>query len=145
MDKLTKLLENSEEKIKYLESIGKIIETRNKKEVDIGCANAIDTKIVWDKKTYRIWLGGNVNPTIRSELGNVLCSKPFKDGTMPDFSASWQYDPKSDEWWISLRGVPSRSPDLSVMSSTFGGGGHPMASGFTIKSPSAGLKEIFIY
>ena len=145
LDKLTKLLENSEEKIKYLESIGKIIEARNKKEVDIGCANAIDTKIVWDKKTYRIWLGGNVNPTIRSELGNVLCFKPFKDGIMPDFSASWQYDPKSDEWWISLRGVPSRSPDLSVMSSTFGGGGHPMASGFTIKSPSAGLKEIFIY
>ena len=37
------------------------------------------------------------------------------------------------------------SKNALVIDCTFGGGGHPMASGFTIKSPSAGLKEIFIY
>ena len=87
----------------------------------------------WENKTYRLWLGGNINPGFRSDLGNALCSKPFKDGTMPDFAATWQFDPKSEEWWISLRGVPNRSPDLSVITSSFGGGGHPMASGITIK------------
>lgn len=144
LDKLTGLLENSEEKLKYLQSVGSVLESINKKEVDVGCSNAIEAKINWQEKTYRIWLGGNVNPAIRSDFGNVLCSKPFKDGTLPDFSASWQYDPKSDEWWISLRGVPTRSPDLSVLTSSYGGGGHPMASGFTIRSPK-GLKEVFIY
>jgi len=144
LTKLTGLLENPEEKKAYLESIGKIIETGNKREIDIGVSNAIEAQIKWNNKTFKIWLGGNVNPVLRSELGNVLCSKPFEDGTLPDFSVCWQYDPKLDEWWISFRGVKNRSPDLSVISSSFGGGGHPMASGITIKSPK-GLKEIFIY
>lgn len=145
LTKLTGLLENPEEKIKYLESSGKFIEAGNKREVDIGLSNAIEVSMICENKTYRIWLGGNVNPVLRSDLGNALCSKPFKDGVLPDFSACWQFDPKSDEWWISLRGVPNRSPDLSVLASSFGGGGHPMASGITIKPPSNGLKEIFIY
>ena len=149
LTKLTGLMENSEEKIKYLESSGKFIEAGNKREVDIGIANSIEVSMVWMNKTYRLWLGGNINPGLRSDMGNVLCSKQFKDGIMPDFAATWQYDPKSDEWWISLRGIPTRSPDLSVIASSFGGGGHPMASGITIKPSleglSKGLKEIFIY
>jgi hypothetical protein len=145
LTKLTGLLENSEEKIKYLESSGKLIETCNKREIDIGLANAIEVNMKWKDLTYRIWLGGNINPALRSDLGNALCSKPFKDGTMPDFSASWQFDPKSNEWWISFRGTPAISPDLSALASNYGGGGHPMASGITIKAPSKGLKEIFIY
>lgn len=145
LTKMTGLLENPDEKLKYLESTGKFIEAGNKKEVEIGVSNAIEAQIISGDKIYRIWLGGNINPILRSDLGNALCSKPFKDGVMPDFSACWQYDPKSDEWWISFRGVPDRSPDLSVLSSSFGGGGHPMASGITIKSPSKGLKEIFIF
>ena len=145
LSKLTGLLVKPEKKIHYLESIGKIIGTVNKKEVDIGALNAIEAKMIWNENTYRIWLGGNINPVLRSDLGNVLCSKQFKDGTFPDFSACWQYDPKSDEWWISLRGIESYSPDLSVLSTSFNGGGHPMASGFTIKSSNKGLKEIFIY
>lgn len=145
LTKLTGLLENSEEKIKYLESAGKLIELGNKKQIDIGLANAIEASMVLQDKTFRIWLGGNINPSVRSDFGNALCLKPFKDGTLPDFSASWQFDPKTDEWWISFRGVSERSPDLSVIASGYGGGGHPMASGITIKSPSKGLREIFIY
>ena len=105
---------------------------------------AFEAKMNYNNNTYRIWLGGNIVPSLRSELGNALCTKSFKDGTLPDFSATWQYDPKSDEWWISLRGVSSRSPDLSAMSKSFGGGGHILAAGFTIKSVK-GLKEVFIY
>lgn len=145
LDKMTGLLENSWTKLEELKSLGKLIETGNKRQVDIGISNAVEAKIVVEDKTYRVWLAGNINPILRSELGNALCSKQFKDGEMPDFSACWQYDPKSDEWWISLRGVPSRSPDLSVLSSKFGGGGHPMASGITIKSAPEGLKKVFIY
>jgi oligoribonuclease NrnB/cAMP/cGMP phosphodiesterase (DHH superfamily) len=144
LSKLTELLINPEEKLKYLESSGKFIETGNKREIDIGILNSIEAKMIWENKTFRIWLGGNVNPVLRSDLGNALCSKLFKDGELPDFSACWQFDPKSNEWWVSLRGVPDRSPDLSVISASLGGGGHAMAAGITIKS-SNGLKDIFIY
>jgi oligoribonuclease NrnB/cAMP/cGMP phosphodiesterase (DHH superfamily) len=145
LTKLTELLVNSEEKKSYLESSGRFIEAGNKREVDIGVSNAIEATMEWRDKTFRVWLGGNINPSLRSELGNVLCSKQFKDGVLPDFSVCWQYDPKSDEWWLSFRGVKDRSPDLSEIASSFGGGGHPLASGITIKPPSKGLKEIFIY
>lgn len=144
LTKLTGLMEDSESKLKYLEEAGKLIETKNKREVDIGIANSIEAKMNVGDKTYKIWLGGNVNPVLRSELGNELCAKSFKDGTIPDFSVCWQFDPKSDEWWISMRGKAPNSPDLSVISNSFGGGGHPLASGFTIKSPK-GLREVFIY
>ncbi len=145
LNKMTGLLTDSESKIDNLKALGELIENANKRQVDIGVANAIETQIKIEDKTYRVWLAGNINPILRSDLGNVLCSKPFKDGGMPDFSACWQCDPKSDEWWISFRGVPARAPDLSVLSSKFGGGGHPMASGITIKNAPEGLKKIFIY
>lgn len=145
LTKLTGLLDNPEEKMKFLESSGKFIDIKNKKDIDIGLANSIEAKMTYKDKIYRVWLGGNINPALRSDLGNALVNKPFKDNTMPDFSACWQFDPKTDEWWISLRGLSDRSPDLSVIASSYGGGGHPMASGITIKSPSKGLKEIFTY
>lgn len=147
LDKMTGLLEDSISKLEELKSLGALIETGNKRQVDIAVSNAIEAQIVFNDKNYRVWLAGNINPILRSELGNTLCSKSFKDETMPDFSACWQYDPKSDEWWVSFRGVPSRSPDLSVIASRFGGGGHPMASGITIKSKQypQGLKNFFIY
>ena len=95
-------------------------------------------------KNYDVWLAGNVNPALRSEICNTLCSVPFNDGNLPDFTAFWEYNPKKDEWWISLRGVETKSPDLSVISNLFGGGGHSMASGFTIKS-TKGLRENFLF
>jgi hypothetical protein len=145
LTKLTGLLENTESKIENLKSIGELIECSNKRQIDVCVSNALESKFNFEDKTYRIWLAGNINPVLRSDLGNALCSKSFKDGTMPDFSACWMFEPKSDEWWISLRGISSRSPDLSIIASKFGGGGHSMASGFTIKYTSKGLKKIFIY
>jgi len=144
LDKLTDLLVNSDEKIEYLINVGNIIEIGIKKQIDICSNNAIEAKMIYKNKTFKIWLAGNINPGLKSEIGNVLCSKSFKDGTLPDFSAIWQFEPKTNEWWISLRGIKPNSPDLSLISTSFGGGGHPLASGLSIKSIK-GLKEIFIY
>jgi oligoribonuclease NrnB/cAMP/cGMP phosphodiesterase (DHH superfamily) len=145
LSKLTQLLNSVEEKIDYLKNAGKIILISYEKQIKIAVSNAIEGKIFIGDKLYRIWLGGNINPGLRSYLGNALCEKPFKDGTMPDFSATWMYDPKSDEWWIGLRGIQERSPDLSELASYYGGGGHSEASGFIISSSPKLLKEIFIY
>ena len=142
--KLTNLLTDSEKKIDDLLEKGKFILQLNKRELDIGAYNAIETKFNYEDKIYRIWLGGNISPSLRSDLGNLLCKKNFKDGTSPDFAATWQYDPKSDEWWVSLRGLIDKSPDLSVIASKYDGGGHYYASSIKINSPK-GLKEIFLY
>lgn len=143
LNKLTNLLNNFDTKIKELETQGKLILQLNKRALDIGLNTAIETKINFEDKVYRVWLGGNISSGLRSDLGNLLCKKPFKDGVMPDFSATWQYDPKSNEWWVSLRGSPE-SPDLTIIAGKYGGGGHIAASGMTIKGEK-GLKEVFIF
>ena len=143
LDKLTDLLIDSEEKKKKLISDGKIIVRSNKREVDIATLFSIESTFKIEDKEFRIWLGGNISPGLRSDLGNNLLSKKFKDETLPDFSATWQYEPYKDEWWISLRGNEN-SPDLSEIAFKLGGGGHKLASGFTIKSKN-GLKKNFIY
>ena len=145
LSKMTKLLENPNVEMEKLKQIGELIENMNKKQIDKCLNNAIEGKMTVNDKTYRVWLAGNINQNLKSDLGNLLCSKEFTDGTLPDFSVCWQYDPKSDEWWLSLRGDKSRSPDLSIITSSFGGGGHPMASGMSIKSNSKGLKQLFTY
>lgn len=145
LTRMTELLEDSQSKIENLKYMGTFYECANKRQIDICIATSIETQIIIEKKTYRVWLGGNINPNLRSDLGNALCNKAFKDGSYPDFSACWQFDPKLNQWWISFRGVDGRSPDLSVLASKFGGGGHQLASSITIENSSKGLKKIFIY
>jgi len=142
LNKLTDLLNDSENKKKDLESQGKIIELLNKRSIDIALSNAIEAKLKFKDQIFRIWLGGNISPGLRSDLGNELCKKKFIDGNVPDFSATWQFDAKTEEWWISLRGIEGISPDLSEIAALYGGGGHFLASGFT--NPHC-LKDVFIY
>jgi oligoribonuclease NrnB/cAMP/cGMP phosphodiesterase (DHH superfamily) len=144
LTKLDGLLEDIESSKNYLKTVGNIITLSNKRQIQICLLTATESIFTHGLNKYRIWLGGNINPGLRSELGNELCLKKFSDDTIPDFSATWQFNPQSDEWWISLRGIEGTSPDLSVIASDHGGGGHPMASGFTIKAPQV-LRDIFSY
>lgn len=83
---------------------------------------------------WRIWLGTSRRQH-RSELGNRLAMKLLPSGEKPDFSAMWSYNPPTDEWWISLRGVegsPSLVDVCAELPSECKGGGHPRAAGFTI-------------
>ncbi len=91
-------------------------------------------------QTYRVWLGTTIG-SLRSDLGNQLCNKPFADGTLPDLSASWHYEFPVDEWWISLRSLDTGA-DVSAICKEFGGGGHMRAAGFTIRAPD-NLNTIF--
>lgn len=145
LSKLTNLNANPNEKINLIQ-FGSCIDFANRKHLEQGANNAIQVSLIHDNKMYRIWLGGNINPGLRSEFGALLCNKKLKDefGSLPDFSATWQYNPASDEWWISLRGIKDISPDLAVISQKYGGGGHALAAGFTIKSPQ-NLRDIFIF
>ncbi|MDD4930855.1 MAG: DHHA1 domain-containing protein [Candidatus Colwellbacteria bacterium] len=74
--------------------------------------------------------------TLASEVGNRLSS-------MDDcsFAAIGRYDYDTDEWWISCRGKDK--VNLSVLCREFGGGGHPNASGFTMKNDAGSLQNVF--
>jgi hypothetical protein len=75
---------------------------------------------------------GSINRDMRSDLGNLLTKKVLLDGNLPDFSIVWNYDPVPNAWYMSMRGTKN-SPDLSVISKHFGGGGHTRAAGFENK------------
>jgi oligoribonuclease NrnB/cAMP/cGMP phosphodiesterase (DHH superfamily) len=142
LSKLDDLLIDSEnKKIKLLE-YGKIVIHMQKSEINSCVSKAVEAVMLVKDTAYNVWLGGNINTALRSDLGNVLAKKTMSSGKKPDFSATWVFDPKTNEWWVSLRGVEN-SPDLSVISSYFGGGGHAKASGFTIKDGKH-LNNIFL-
>ena len=76
---------------------------------------------------------GNPPTDLRSDYGNqVLLTEPKVRGEKIMISASWHLDFYSEEWWISLRSL-TPDVDVSAIAKQLGGGGHPCASGFTIK------------
>jgi len=133
LDKITKLLNFTEEDL----MLAKI----KNKQIEQAVNKAVEATMVVNEKKYNIWIG-NITYGDRSDLGNQLATKPLNNGTQPDFSATWIYEPKSREWWISLRGH-KLSPDLSQIASFYEGGGHKLASGLVIKYPKT-LHDIFL-
>jgi nanoRNase/pAp phosphatase (c-di-AMP/oligoRNAs hydrolase) len=126
--------------IEKLLNHGKILDTIKYREIDICLKKAVWCSFEVGEKTYDVWLGA-ISPNLRSEFGDALNKQKLPNSNLPDFSISWVYDFKSDEWWLSLRGHKD-SPDLSEIASHFGGGGHPKAAGITIKHPD-NLKTFF--
>ena len=107
-----------------------------------ACHKATECQLIipMTKETYRVWLGTTIG-SLRSDLGNQLCNKPFPDGQKPDLSASWHYEFPADEWWISLRSLDTGA-DVSAIAKQFGGGGHMRAAGFTLHAHN-NLNTIF--
>ncbi len=141
LDNITKLLDYSQEQIDDLIKEGIILLKIQKKQLDVAIYRALEATIKVKENIYNVWLGTTTSSD-RSELGNMLANKLFESGELPDFSATWIYEPKLREWWISLRGHKS-SPDLSIVAGVFGGGGHKLAAAFSIKAPLS-LNDIFI-
>lgn len=138
LDKLAivRTLEEQEEYItKELMPYALAAEEFNNDLLRAACAKANECvlTIPTTGQTYRVWLGNTIG-SLRSDLGNQLCNKPFADGTLPDLSASWHYEFPADEWWISLRSLDTGA-DVSAICKEFGGGGHMRAAGFTIRAP----------
>jgi len=57
-----------------------------------------------------------------------------------EVAAIYEYCYEQNLYKISLRSSGDDSPDVSVIASKYGGGGHPRASGFSWKSD---LKSLF--
>jgi uncharacterized protein len=118
-----------------------IIDRQNKKVIGMAARYANNVTMKVGKKTYSVWLS-TISRSLKSDLGNELAMKILPNGSDPDFSAIWTYDFKSNEWWISLRGVDEKV-NLSKVSKKLGGGGHPNAASFTISGGKT-LHDFFI-
>nr|WRK65522.1 phosphohydrolase [Marseillevirus futianmevirus] len=125
MERLEELCEI--EKMSLVEEGRKLLETKEN-EILYAIRQAVPVKFCG----YKIWLC-QAPWKLRSEVGNRLCSVPLPGGDTAPFSAIWKSDEESGEIWISLRGEKN-SPCLASLCEKFGGGGHPMASGFTLFS-----------
>lgn len=141
LNNITTLLSYSQEQINALVKEGSLLLKMQKKQLDIAVNRAIEASMDVNGKIYNIWLGTTTTAD-RSDLGNLLANKPLASGLIPDFSATWVYEPKLNEWWISLRGH-KESPDLTLIAGVYGGGGHFSASGLSIKAPNT-LRDIFL-
>jgi hypothetical protein len=142
LDNITKLIKYTGEQINDLVKEGSLLLKFQKKQIDMACSRALEAVMIVNEQKYNVWLGTMTNGD-RSELGNSLANKPLNStGLLPDFSATWIYEPKFREWWISLRGHKF-SPDLSNIAGFYDGGGHKNSSAFTIKYPKT-LHDIFL-
>lgn len=89
----------------------------------------------------------NVPSQFRSDYGNDVLNYykinniKYNDEDIK-ISANYQYDLKSNEWWISLRSLEEYDVDVAKISEKFNGGGHKCAAGFTIYG-SDGLYKHF--
>jgi hypothetical protein len=141
LNNIDSLLVYTNEQIDLLIKEGSLVLKYQKKQLDIASSRAVEATMDVGGLIYNVWLGTTTTAD-RSDLGNVLANKVMTNGKLPDFSATWVYEPKANEWWVSLRGIKG-SPDLSVVAGFYDGGGHEKASGFSIKHPKT-LRDIFL-
>jgi oligoribonuclease NrnB/cAMP/cGMP phosphodiesterase (DHH superfamily) len=123
-------------------SIGKCVIENDKKQIEnaVKYSNVCTLKIPGDDRLYKVRLAKvDDDPTLRSEIGNILSEKCFEDGSKPDFACTYRYDFVKDEWWMSTRRGDTSTLNLADLCGKFPrpegvkkGGGHPPAAGFTI-------------
>lgn len=112
---------------KYIEEGQSIIKIKDEmvKTVVNSAKRAV---MLVDEKKYKVW---EISTRIyKSEVGNALLDKPYNDEKC-DFSVMWEYDIKSNEFWLALRSDDNKV-DVSVVAKALGGGGHRNASGITL-------------
>ena len=136
-EKMETLMDFTDQQKEVAIEVGKTLLLVEERQVDFAVKNAVSTTATIDGVEYRVKLVG-CSHTIASEVGNRLT----KDEKECDFAAMWRYNPDGDEWWISCRTSKS-DIDLSVITRKLGGGGHPKASGFTIKNEKGALQNFF--
>lgn len=69
----------------------------------------------------------NCPTDLSSDVGNILSSMDSID-----FAVLWKYNHPNQDYLVSLRS--SDKVDVSTIAKSFGGGGHPNASGFSTKT-----------
>jgi len=129
LEKITNLLKYTENDKQKLINDGLIINKIHQKLIDKQLEYSEHWKMFSDLANniyYNVQVG-TISIELKSEFGNLLANK-----NNVDFGVVWNYSPRENIWYISLRGNDN-SPDLSVIASQFSGGGHAKAAGFILR------------
>lgn len=144
LSKLDLLLSYDKVQKNQLINEGKQILTFKNKILSDELELSDEGKFILGDIIYSIQILGAITSDTKSELGNMLSEKLLNNGSLPDFGVVWDYDPRYNEWKLSLRGN-SISPDLSIIAKQLGGGGHVLASGITLNENPFGKLIIIEY
>lgn len=125
LDKLDELYNWTESDINKLAEEGKNIIRIKNNYINEELKFSQEWKMKFNDTIYKIQVG-TVPLNMKSSFGNLLANK-----NNADFGVIWNYCPLKNVWIISLRGNDN-SPDLSLIASHFGGGGHAKACGFKL-------------
>jgi len=123
--KLFDELYSNPDKIEYYISIGSILDKSTSRKVESIAQGALKKIIMYQGKRVCIV---NCTGEFISELGNIISSSPDVD-----YALLWRHNAVTDDYYVSLRSTDTKA-DVSVIAASFGGGGHPNAAGFTIKT-----------
>jgi oligoribonuclease NrnB/cAMP/cGMP phosphodiesterase (DHH superfamily) len=123
--KLFRELYINPDKIEYYISLGSILEKSTSRQVQTIARGALKKIFMYQGKRICIV---NCTSDFISELGNAISSSP-----QVDYAVLWRHNATTDNYYVSLRSTGTKA-DVSAIAASFGGGGHPNAAGFNIKT-----------
>ena len=88
---------------------------------------------------FTVYLVECNSPRLAGDVANRLAQT-----YVCSFAAAYRYKEEKDLFTFSLRAVPESGVDLSIVTKTFGGGGHPCAAGMAIDGSQQKLSDVFV-
>ena len=126
METLSSYLEDEKVSFQNLLVRGKVLKKEHDQEIEKIVERAIPASFSHNDKKYKIYIVENDRRHLTSDIGNVLCEMYLTIDFAVITSTNQQYCS------LSLRGIKGKCPDLCAIAKTFGGGGHPSASGMRV-------------
>ena len=112
-------------KIKYYIILGSVLEKSTARKVQSIAKGALKKIVIYQGKRVCIV---NCTGEFVSELGNVISSSQEVD-----YAVLWKHNAVTNEYYVSLRSTGTKA-DVSIIASSFGGGGHANAAGFSVQT-----------
>jgi oligoribonuclease NrnB/cAMP/cGMP phosphodiesterase (DHH superfamily) len=126
LETLSSFLEDEEASFRSLLAEGTILKEKHDKEIEKIVERANLALFSYNDQKYKIYIVENDKRHLTSDVGNVLCEMyPTIDFAVITFTGQ-------EYCSLSLRGIKGKCPDLCAIAKTFGGGGHPSASGMRV-------------
>ncbi len=110
-------------KVEVYNELGKVIDEAQMAKAQSIALNSIKRVDVW--KSIKVCIV-NCSTELQSEVGNILSSTDEVD-----FAVLWRYNHPTEDYYISMRSTGK--VDVSQIATSFGGGGHKNAAGFSSK------------
>jgi hypothetical protein len=123
-----------------LDAGSKELEYINRSSMDAIRRSKMECQYKQDEDhVYHVWLF-TCDKSLVSDVGHILMSEPFSDGSLPDFVVGWNYDVLTNCFNLSMRSTDQKQ-DVGLICTAAGGRGkHHNSAECRVYDP---LREIF--